>query len=208
MNEIQKTPLPYTVRDNAREWVRANYGKSARHLLVAEAWLLCLKPDASEEMLIATLTHDMERAFPGEDSPKADPRDGVDDPAYNVAHSERSARIVGAYLREQGVTDEHINEIAQFIKQHEYGGTEDENMVQAADSLSFLDVNIDYFLGMIGAKEKPWSAQAVRSKFDWMYERIQVPRAKAWAQPMYEEAIDKLENTIQHEINKEIPHTL
>jgi hypothetical protein len=190
---MSETHIPYTIRDNARQWVRTHYGESARHLLVAEAWLLCLEPDAPEEMLIATLTHDMERAFPGEDSPKADPRDGVDDPAYNVAHSERSARIVGEYLREQGVAQESIDEIAQLIKQHEYGGTAHENMVQAADSLSFLEVNVDHFLRMIGAKEKPWSAQAVRAKFDWMYERIQVSRARAWAQPLYAEALHKLE---------------
>ncbi len=189
---MSETQIPYVIRDNAREWVRTYYGKSARHLLVAEAWLLCLKPDASEEMLIATLTHDMERAFPGEDSPKADPRNGVDDPAYNVAHSERSARIVSAYLREQGVAHENIAEVAQFIRQHEYGGTADENMLQAADSLSLLDVNIDYFLGMIGATEKSWSAQSVREKFNWMYERIQVPRAKEWAHPLYAAAINKL----------------
>ncbi len=189
MSEAQ---IPHNVRDNAREWVRAHYGKSALHLLVAEAWLLCLKPDASEEMLIATLTHDMERAFPGEDSPKADPRNGVDDPAYNVAHSERSARIVSAYLREQGVAHENIEVIAQFIRQHEYGGTADENMLQAADSLSFLEVNVDPFLHRIGAEQKPWSAQAVREKFNWMYERIQVPRAKEWAHPLYVEAINKL----------------
>ena len=80
-----------------------------------------LKPDASEEMLLATLTHDMERAFPGPDSPIIDPKLGVDNPVYNMAHSERSARIVSAYLQEQGASQESIEQVARFIRVHEYG---------------------------------------------------------------------------------------
>ena len=57
-----------TLRDSAREWVRTNYQKGAQHLLQTEAWLLYLDPDASEALLLAAFTHDMERAFPGPDS--------------------------------------------------------------------------------------------------------------------------------------------
>ncbi|HEV2661967.1 MAG TPA: hypothetical protein VGU68_15260, partial [Ktedonobacteraceae bacterium] len=54
----------------ARAWVSEHYGKSAEHLLKAEEWLRRIDPAASEAMLLATVTHDMERAFPGPDSPK------------------------------------------------------------------------------------------------------------------------------------------
>ncbi len=100
--------------------------RAHEHLIRAEEWLLILKPDASEEMLLATLTHDMERAFPGPDSPTIDPKRGVDDPVYNMAHSERSARIVSAYLQEQGCLQESIEQVARFIRVHEYGGNDDE----------------------------------------------------------------------------------
>jgi hypothetical protein len=182
-----------TLRDRTREWVRTNYQQGSQHLLQTEVWLQYLKPDASEELLLAALTHDMERAFPGPDSPSLDPKQGVDNPIYNNAHSERSAHIVSAYLREQGASQESIAQVARLIRAHEYGGDNDENLVQAADSLSFLEVNVDVFLGWMDAGDEKWDAGAVRAKFTWMYERIQIPQARELAKPMYEAAIRKLE---------------
>jgi Domain of unknown function (DUF4202) len=183
-----------TLRDHAREWVYANYAHGAPHLLQAEVWLQHLKPDASEELLLAALTHDMERAFPGPDSPTLDPKQGVDNPVYIIAHSERSARIVSTYLREQGASDECIEQVARLIRAHEYGGDFDENFVQAADSLSFLEVNVDVFLGWMDAGDKLWNGDAVEAKFTWMYERIQVAQARELARPLYEEAMRKLKS--------------
>ncbi len=183
-----------TLRDRAREWVCNNYKQGAQHLIQTEVWLQLLKPDASEELLLAALTHDMERAFPGPDSPSLDPKRGVDDPVYNIAHSERSVRIVSANLREQGASDECIEQVARLIRAHEYGGDDDENLVQAADSLSFLEVNVDVFLGWMDAGDEKWNADAVHAKFTWMYERIQVPQADVLARPLYEEAMRKLES--------------
>ena len=182
------------LRDHAREWVCAHYEHAGQHLLQTEVWLQRLKPEASEEMLLAALTHDMERAFPGPDSPSLDPRDGVDNPVYNIAHCERSARIVSSYLREQSASQESIEQVARLIRAHEYGGDSDENLVQAADSLSFLEVNVDVFLGWMCAGDEKWNADAVCAKFRWMYERIQVPQARDLARPLYDEAMRKLES--------------
>ncbi|HEY6284982.1 MAG TPA: DUF4202 family protein [Ktedonobacteraceae bacterium] len=183
-----------TLRDHAREWVCAHYEHGGQHLLQTEVWLQRLKPEASEEMLLSALTHDMERAFPGPDSPSLDPKDGVDNPVYNIAHSERSARIVSSYLSEQGASQESIEQVACLIRAHEYGGDSDANFVQAADSLSFLEVNVDVFLGWMDAGNAVWDADAVVAKFTWMYERIQVLQARELARPMYEEAMRKLES--------------
>ena len=176
----------------ARTWVIEHYGRHALHLLKAEEWLRRIDPNASQAMLLATLTHDMERAFPGEDSPKQDPALGPDDPVYNSAHSERSARIVSEFLHTQNVSEELVTEVAGLIRTHEIGGWEDANWVQAADSLSFLEVNVDFFLDRINAPNDNWTSESVRAKFDWMYNRIQVPEAKALATPLYEDAIRKL----------------
>ena len=183
-----------TLRDLAREWVCAHYEHGGMHLLQTEVWLQRLKPEASEEMLLAALTHDMERAFPGPDSPSLKPKDGVDNPVYNVAHCERSARIVSSYLCEQGASQESIDEVARLIRAHEYGGDADENLVQAADSLSFLEVNVDVFLGWMDSGSAVWDADAVGAKFTWMYDRIQVSQARDLARPMYEEAMRKLKS--------------
>ncbi len=177
----------------ARTWVIEHYGRHAEHLLKAEEWLRRIDPNASEAMLLATLTHDMERAFPGPDSPKQDPALGPDDPIYNSAHSERSARIVSEFLHEHEAPEELVTEVARLIRVHEMGGWEDANWVQAADSLSFLEVNVDFFLNRIDALNEGWTRESVRAKFDWMYNRIQIPMAKALAAPLYENAIHKLQ---------------
>ena len=176
----------------ARTWVRENYGRHAEHLLKAEEWLRRINPHATEAMLLATLTHDMERAFPGPDSPKQDPSLGPDDPIYNQAHSQRSVRIVSAFLREQHVPEMLVTEVARLIEVHEVGGWAEADWVQAADSLSFLEVNIDFFLGRINAPEDGWTLAQVRAKFDWMYQRIKLAEARELATLLYEQALRKL----------------
>ena len=178
----------------ARAWVRDNYGKNAEHLLKAEEWLRRINPAASEAMLLATLTHDMERAFPGSDSPKQDYSRGPDDPIYNNAHSERSARIISDFLRTQHAPEDLIAEVAGLIRVHEFGGWPDANWVQAADSLSFLEINIDFFLDRINPLQpESWTPEWVHDKFDWMYNRIQIPAAHALATPMHKVAMEKLQ---------------
>ncbi len=177
----------------ARRWVIDNYGRHAQHLLKTEEWLRRIQPNASEAMQMAALTHDMERAFPGPDSPKQNPALGPDDPIYNTAHSERSARIVGEFLQEQDVPQTFIVEVARLIRVHEFGGWEEANYVQAADSLSFLEVNVDFFLDKIDAPTDNWTFDTVRKKFDWMYQRIRISEATLLATPLYEDAIRKLQ---------------
>jgi hypothetical protein len=176
----------------ARAWVIDNYQHNAVHLLKAEEWLLRLEPTATEALVLAALTHDMERAFPGPDSPRMDLSRGVDDPIYNRAHAERSARIVSAFLREHGASAALIDEVAALVRAHEEGGWPAADLVQAADSLSFLDVNVDLFLSWIPTRRNGWTRELVRAKFDWMYERIRVPAARALAQPLYEAALRKV----------------
>jgi hypothetical protein len=176
----------------SRSWVRNNYGGSAQHLLKAEEWLRRIDPDASQAMLLAALTHDMERAFPGPDSPRLLPALGPEDPVYNQAHSERSARIVGDFLREQQAPEQLVTEVASLIRAHEVGGWPEADSVQAADSLSFLEVNIDFFLDRIGTFGEDWTFEYVRAKFDWMYDRIKIARARALAAPFHETALRKL----------------
>ncbi len=177
----------------SRTWVIEKYGRHAQHLLKAEEWLRRINPNASQAMLLATLTHDMERAFPGPDSPKQDPALGPDDTEYNQAHSERSARVVSEFLHTQNAPEKLVTEVASLIRVHEMGGWEDANWVQAADSLSFLEVNVDFFLDRIDAPSDSWTYESVQAKFDWMYNRIQIPEAQALATPLYENAMQKLQ---------------
>ena len=172
------------------DWVTQNYS-NAEHLVRTEEWLLRLQPEAREELRLAALTHDMERAFPGPDSPLSP---GGVDHAYNRAHAERSARIVGEFLREQGAAESLVEDVQALIRVHEDGGWPEANLLQAADSLSFLEVNISRFIQSIGRDDDGQKRTKVRAKFDWMYERIQVPEARQLAAPLHKAAIERLES--------------
>jgi hypothetical protein len=180
----------------ARQWVIESYPYNSRHLLKALDWLDRIAPGAAEAMRLAALTHDMERAFPGPDQPVQQKIDGLHaDDEYNKAHSARSARIVGDWLREQHADAALIQEVERLIVAHEIGGWPEANLVQAADSLSFLETNIDLFLDM--ARRGKRTLDEVRLKFFVTYERIQVPAARELALPMYEAAQQRVQEFIE-----------
>ena len=164
-----------------RLWVVANYPYNSTHLLKSLDWLDRLAPDASDAVRLATLTHDMERAFGGPDAIAIK----LNDRAYEEAHSNRSARIVGEWLRANGAQEELANRVEALIRVHEWGGSPDANLVQAADSLSFLETNIDLMLGFVRTGKYPKAEVAL--KIDAMYDRIQLPAARELARPMWEQ---------------------
>ena len=174
--------------DAARAWVTERYPYNRHHLLKALEWLDSVAPDSAESVRLATLTHDMERAFPGPDQPVIKT---LSDPEYERAHSLRSARIVGAWLREQGADEALVDRVESLIMAHEFGGWPEADLVQAADSLSFLDTNIELFLGFVRNGRHP--AHEVRKKFNQMFERIQIPRLKELARPLIERARQQLD---------------
>ena len=111
----------------------------------------------------ATLTHDMERAFGGPDAIAIK----LNDRAYEEAHSNRSAKIVGEWLRANGAQEDLANGVEALIRVHEWGGSPDANLVQAADSLSFLETNMDLMLGFARTGKYPKAEVAL--KIDAMY---------------------------------------
>jgi hypothetical protein len=171
----------------ARRWVVEKYPYNRDHLVCALDWLDRIAPGSHEAVRLAALTHDMERAFPGPDSPEMK---SLNDPVYNRLHSERSARIVGTWLRGNGASDALVHNVETLILAHETGGWLEADLVQASDSLSFFDTNIDLFLGFV--REGRFSAADVRWKFEHCYYRIRIPHAKALALPRFEEAGAKL----------------
>ena len=87
------------VIDRATRWIEPYW--NAEHLRRTADWLLVLDPDAAEALRLAALTHDMERHFPG--GPEQDLSiSPAADTEYRRQHSERSARIVSEWLREEG----------------------------------------------------------------------------------------------------------
>ena len=166
------------------EWVRPFY--DGVHLFHTGRWLLTLDPDATDPLLIAAVTHDMERHFAGGTQP--DKAAGKwDDETYNREHCRRSAEIVGAWLRGQGVPDEFARAVEGPILEHEFGGSEQGDLIQAADSLSFLEVN--WRLASAWVVRGETSLEFALTKLDWMYERIKLERGRELALPYYDRAL-------------------
>jgi hypothetical protein len=171
----------------ARQWVIDRYPFNREHLLRALDWLDRVAPHSAEAVRLATLTHDMERAFPGPDQP--DSRKFVD-AEYERLHAERSARIVGAWLREQRANPRLIEEVERLIRAHETGGWPEADLVQAADSLSILDTNVGLFLGFV--RSGRFTAADVREKFEAARDRIRIPHLRDLATPLAARALERL----------------
>jgi hypothetical protein len=175
----------------AEEWIAPF--RDAHHLRRARDWLLELEPDASEALVLAALTHDMERHFPG--GPQTDPRRyEPGDPEYNTAHQERSATIVSGWLLEQGASPELAEHVAHLIRRHELGGDEEQNLLQAADSLSFLETKIELMIAWL--REDMCGPERAHAQPRWMLDRIQIERARELARPLYELAAAELDAEI------------
>ena len=171
----------------ARQWVIDRYPYNREHLLRSLEWLDRVAPGSAEAVRLATLTHDMERAFPGPDQPQMTK---IVDAEYERLHSERSARIVGDWLREQHADEPFVAEVERLIRAHEVGGWTEADLVQAADRLSFLDTNIDLFLDF--ARSGRFTLSDIRQKFEVSRDRIRVPHLRELAAPMAERALERL----------------
>jgi HD domain-containing protein len=177
------------LEQRAEAWIEPYW--NAHHLVRARDYAVELDPEASEPVRLAALTHDIERHFPG--GPHFDPRTmPPDDPAYNREHSERSARFVSEWLRAEGADDALEAAVDELVRMHEWGGTDEADVVQAADSLSFFEVNWE-IVTLRWIREGRASPAQARAKLDWMLERIRLAGARDLALPLHARAVERLE---------------
>lgn len=141
-------------------------------------WLLVLEPEASLALRLAAITHDIERAFPPADDSAPSPT-AAD---YHDWHQDRSMRVMAQWLAEQDVAAELIAEVGALVRVHEDGGWPEAELLQAADSLSFLEVQVELFAARVRAGEL-LRTQA-EAKFHFMYDRLRDPRARELARPL------------------------
>jgi hypothetical protein len=176
----------------ALEWVEPYY--DAEHLQATVVWMLRLDPEASEPLLTAALTHDMERHFPGGTQPNK--AEGLwDDVEYNTRHATRSAEIVSEWLRSNGISEEFVRDVIPPILAHEFGGSPEGDLMQAADSLSFLDTNAQLVTRWVLGGET--TLEHALRKLDWMYERIQIAEARELARPLHDAAVTMTTDEVQ-----------
>lgn len=178
----------------ARAWVQEIH-PHAHHLLRTEAWLLELEPAAGERLRLAAVLHDIERAFPVADSPWDSARDW-DSPEYNRWHQDRCASIASEWLAEQGAPGDLVEGVAALIGVHEEGGWPEADLVQAADSLSFLETMVALVVGWVRSGRAPRERAA--AKLQSSLDRIEpgMTRARELAAPILGEALAALDTAL------------
>ncbi len=170
-----------------QEWIKPYY--DGEHMRRAADWLLFLAPDAPEHLVIAAATHDLERSVPG--GPALDKANMAwDDRAYNDAHASRSAVVVSEWLTANGASAELAASVQQPICEHEFGGSAEGDLMQAADSISFLEVNGGLVSDWV-LKGECTQAKS-REKLDWMRERVRLERARPFAHHFHAESVAAL----------------
>jgi len=164
--------------------------KEAPHMLRTLFWMREIYPEANEEMQIATLCHDIERCFPlrdGEVKPEKTYDDAKDE-EYLTWHGKRSAEFAEKVLREFGYSDaDKLEKIKRLIAEHSIGGTKERDLMMDADSISFLENNAILFI------QRGKDRDMLREKFTSEYERIINPKAKEFAKPFRDRALEELE---------------
>jgi hypothetical protein len=175
----------------ALDWLDGFY--ETEHLLAARKWAIRLRPHASAELRLAALVHDAERYFPG--GPTNTPR-YFDEPGYLFTHSMRCAEFVDSFLASvdgvDGVDEDFRYRVRSLVTRHEVGGGTEADILQAADSLSFLETLS--WLAVDWVQNGRYTAEKAKDKHSYMLKRMRPPEAFALGLPLYELAIRDLEH--------------
>jgi kynurenine formamidase len=176
--------------ERAQTWI-AEVHPHARHLERTLDWLLVLEPEASEAARIAAVTHDIERAYPDAAAGWDSARDW-DSPKYNRWHQDRCAEIVADGLRERGASDALVDEVSRLVRVHEDGGWREADLVQAADSLSFLETMVPLVIGWVesGRAPRERAIAKLRSSVDRISPNL--PRARELGEALRVPALSRL----------------
>ena len=150
--------------------------------------MLELDPAAGLALRLAALTHDIERNFPG--GPAPDPTN----PDYARIHSERSARIVRDWLATEGASEDLATVVTRLVAAHEVGGWADADLLQAADSLAFLEVNATRPAAWV--RDGRCGPAEARGRLREMSDRIVVEQGRAAAKTLLEDAERRLEEAL------------
>jgi len=170
----------------ALEWIASYW--NAHHLVRTRAWVVELDPDAGLALRLAALTHDIERNFPGGPTPD------LSDPHYERVHAERSARIVRDWLASQDAADELVAAVGRLVAAHEAGGWREADLLQAADSLAFLEVNATRPAAWV--RDGRCTPADARARLRHMHERIAVRHTGVPADTLFEDAERRLEEAL------------
>ncbi len=181
------------IYNDAKQFVFDSFNKAEKtsqikHFVRTVYWLKVLSPKADEALLVAAIAHDIERAFRKKDIlEKKTPVDLTSIEFYRP-HEEHGAEIIADFLKHQNVDDSFVERVKKLVSRHEEGGDDDQNLLKDADSVSFFETNAPSFIN----KPVDISKEAVKDKFNWMFNRITSEKTKQIARPLYKKVIRDL----------------
>lgn len=132
-------------------------------------WVQQIRPDADELLLLAGFGHDIERSLT--DRYKHTMFASYDE--YKHAHATRSGRLVADIMIEAGYSLADADKVARIIAEGEFNSDDpDVQLLCDADSISFFDNNLAYYLKDKGEAD-------TNRKIRFMYDRVS-DRAKEY----------------------------
>lgn len=183
--------------ERTRQWVKESlegtgFEDQFEHLQRTAHWIKQLKPDANDALLIAALTHDIDKPFIGLEKfeRKMKSRGGPLSEKYLEWHENRSAEAVSDFLKGEDADPKLIEEVKSLVSKHEEGGSERQDLLKDADSISWFENNVEQFtseemIERLGREE-------IMEKIKWMYDRITSKKGREMAKKWFEEAKEKL----------------
>lgn len=176
-----------TLYESVIDFVDQSYGRHIPHFERTVFWIEKFLQNCGEAEKIAAYAHDIERAFRPVD--KKEPNDYLDIDFLRM-HEEWGAEIMRKFLTEKWAPDELVQKVAHMISRHEEWGDELQNALMDADSVSFMETNVENF---VMKKVVIQWYESIKAKIDWMYNRIHSVEAKKEAQKNYEYWTSELE---------------
>jgi hypothetical protein len=138
------------------------------HSIDTLEWLLEIEPHADMALRIAAVGHDIDSSIGGLRIYRTD---FVSYELYRQAHMRRSSAIVKALMEIRGFDVDLVEDVFSLVRNHEYGGSEREDLLKDADSLSYFRSNLPFFFEKFGYDK-------TRARCKWEYARLS-PRARA-----------------------------
>ncbi len=181
--------------DCAKQKIRAVIAGSRvpedpRHADNTLEWLLRLEPDAGDDLQLAALAHDIDRA---DDVRKVKRADFDDYDAFKSAHARNGAEILRSILIRCDVEGDIVDEACRLVEVHEVGGDPRSDLLKDADSISYFDGNLPLYYQREG-----WAETKRRSL--WGYRRLSA-RAKEFVNKIcyQDETLMQLLREVIHE---------
>ena len=141
---------------------RSPVAEDPAHALNTLCWVRRLTDRPSLALELSALGHDIERAQPER---RIERKNFPDYDSYKLAHAKESALMLMALLKEEGMTEELVEEVGSLVEGHEFGGTPEADILKDADSLSFFDVNLALYY-----RREGW--QGALNRALWGYKRL------------------------------------